>query len=102
MRRSDNQYREDCYHLQRLLPLVAGRDSPISSSELTNVFKEFAHLRQPKTAALVVGARAQGERRVVDAGPMTEERNEYLRQMYKDKSVWMERYDALLKEPFEM
>ncbi|PQE31679.1 Salicylate hydroxylase protein [Rutstroemia sp. NJR-2017a WRK4] len=97
-----NQAMEDCYHLQRLLPSVTERDSPISTSELTTIFSEFAQLRQPRTAALVAGARAQGEDRVVEAGPKTEERNERMRQKHSDTGTWIKIYDALLKEPFEM
>jgi hypothetical protein len=51
---------------------------------------------------LVAGARAQGEYRVVEAGPKTEERNEIIRQMYSNTGAWIEKYDALLKEPFEI
>ena len=60
-------FREDCYHLDRLLPHFS-EDEILSTEKLTEIFNAFANLRQPRTAALVKGARAQGEYRVVDGG----------------------------------
>jgi len=58
-------------------------------------------MRQPRTAALVKGARAQGEDRVVDGGPKAcEERNERLRCKWEDEAAVEDRYDYLLREPF--
>ncbi|KAI9645499.1 hypothetical protein NHQ30_006238 [Ciborinia camelliae] len=92
-----NQAMEDCYHLQRLLP-DAGSD--ISTEDLTKIFPEFAGLRQPKTALLVAGARAQGERRVVAPEKM-EERNEYMRQIWKNPDVFYKAYAEMLRGPFD-
>ncbi|KAG4027425.1 hypothetical protein MFRU_030g00610 [Monilinia fructicola] len=92
-----NQAMEDCYHLQRLLP-DAG--SALSTADLTKFFAEFAGLRQPKTALLVANARAQGERRVVPLERM-EERNEYMRQVWKNPDVFYRAYDQMLRGPFD-
>ncbi|TGO70033.1 hypothetical protein BOTNAR_0004g00180 [Botryotinia narcissicola] len=92
-----NQAMEDCYHLQRLIP-DAG--SEISTEALKEIFAEFAGIRQPKTALLVAGARAQGERRVVTPETM-EERNEYMRQMWKNPEIFYKTYAEILKEPFD-
>ena len=74
---------------------------PVSTQALTAVFRTFAEKRQPRTAALVKGARVQGERRVVDAGPVAcEERDEILRQQWNDEAVTEAKYDELLREPF--
>ena len=95
--------REDCFHLSRLLPDVnEARPLPISTQDLTAVFRTFAEMRQPRTAALVKGARAQGERRVVIGGPKAcEERDEILRAQWKDETALETKLDALLREPFE-
>ncbi|CCD53249.1 hypothetical protein ACHAPC_007783 [Botrytis cinerea] len=92
-----NQAMEDCYHLQRLLP-NAGSDLP--TEELTKIFAEFAEMRQPKTALLVAGARAQGERRVTTPETM-EKRNEYVRQMWKNPEVFQKPYEETLRGPFD-
>ncbi|KAF7942902.1 uncharacterized protein EAE97_006356 [Botrytis byssoidea] len=92
-----NQAMEDCYHLQRLIP-DAG--SELSTEALTEIFAGFAGIRQPKTALLVAGARAQGERRVVTPETM-EERNEYMRQMWKNPEIFYKTYSEILKEPFD-
>ncbi|TGO13219.1 hypothetical protein BTUL_0074g00260 [Botrytis tulipae] len=92
-----NQAMEDCYHLQRLIP---GAGSDLSTEALTKIFAEFAGIRQPKTALLVAGARAQGERRVVTPETM-EERNEYMRQMWKNPEIFHKAYDEMLKGPFD-
>ncbi|KAF7940140.1 uncharacterized protein EAE98_000267 [Botrytis deweyae] len=92
-----NQAMEDCYHLQRLIP-DAGSD--LSTEALTKIFAEFTGIRQPKTALLVAGARAQGERRVVTPETM-EERNEYMRQMWKNPDIFYKAYAEMLKGPFD-
>ncbi|KAF7884798.1 hypothetical protein EAF00_010616 [Botryotinia globosa] len=92
-----NQAMEDCYHLQRLIP-DAGNE--LSTEALTEIFAEFAGIRQPKTALLVAGARAQGERRVATPETM-EERNEYMRQMWKNPEILYKTSAEILKEPFD-
>jgi salicylate hydroxylase len=97
-----NQAMEDCYHLSQLLPDVEA-DSKInlSSEALTRIFSNFANLRQPRTAALGKGARAQGENRVVNGGSVAcDERDERLRRAWSDKAGVEARFDSLLREPF--
>lgn len=97
-----NQALEDCYHLGRLLPDVdSDSQATLTSQALSDVFAAFAALRQPRTAALVKGARAQGENRVVDGGPEAcTARDERLRKGWADKEAVQNRFDMLLKEPF--
>lgn len=99
---ADNLTRESCYHLARLLPAIDSASStPISTRDLSAIFRAFAKKRQPRTAALVKGARVQGERRVVDAGPTAcDERDEILRQQWKDEAGIAAKYEELLSEPF--
>ena len=93
---------EDCYHLTQLLPDFNRTSSEsISTDALTQIFAAFANKRQPRTAALVKGARAQGERRVVVAGPAAcKERDEQVRQQWKDEAALEAKFEALLREPF--
>ena len=89
--------------MSRLLPDVdKARPQPISTQDLTEVFRTLAEMRQPRTAALVKGARIQGERRVVIGGPEAcEERDEILREQWKDEAAFEAMYDSLLREPFQ-
>jgi hypothetical protein len=49
----------------------------------------------------VKGARVQGDRRVVDGGPAAcVERDEILRQGWKDAEAVEAKYDYIFKEPF--
>lgn len=57
-------------------------------------------MRQPKTALLVAGARAQGERRVTTPETM-EKRNEYVRQMWKNPEIFQKPYEETLRGPFD-
>lgn len=77
-----NQALEDCYHLSEALPDLAKtststpededadarRPHPLADFDLEQIFAAYARKRQPRTAALVRGARAAGERRVVTSG----------------------------------
>lgn len=97
-----NQALEDCYHLTQLLPdLSVDNDSRISTTDLQNIFEEFAKKRQPRTAALVKGARTQGEIRVCDEDiKACTERDEFIRKRYTNLSAIEAGYDGLYKEPF--
>lgn len=98
-----NQALEDCYHLARLLPdFESSNEDTLTSQALKEIFGTFAKLRQPRTAALVKGARSQGENRVVDGGrEACAERDERLRKGWADEEAVLKKYDMLLKEPFE-
>lgn len=95
-------HREDCYHLSTLLPVVdSTASSAISTKELTKVFQAFAEKRQPRTAALVRGARANGERRVVTGGAVAcRERDEAVKEGWLDEKAVEAKYDYLFREPF--
>lgn len=97
-----NQALEDCYHLDRLLPAF-NKDDGLSSADLKSIFATFARLRQPRTSALVKGARAHGETRVVDDGlAACLERDERLRRSWEDTEALERKYDALYREPYQI
>lgn len=74
----------------------------MQTQALTQIFAAFANKRQPRTAALVKGARVQGERRVVLGGPEAcKERDGLIRQQWTDQAALEARYDAIMKEPFQ-
>jgi len=84
--------------LSRLLPDLSNEGEWPTSETLKSIFAKFAKLRQPRTAALVKGAHAQG---VVDGGPEAcAERDERLRKRWEDAAAVEAKYDYLLKEPF--
>jgi salicylate hydroxylase len=86
--------------LSKLLP-DATAEELLDSNQLLNILKGFAKVRQPRTAALVRGARAQGEDRVVDAGlEASEARDERLRRKWQNEATVAAGQDALLREPF--
>lgn len=103
-----NQALEDCSHLARMLPDVDvdidnGKlelELPLEREKLRGVFLEFAGMRQLRTRDLVVGARMQGERRVVVGGREGVERDEVLRRGWVDESAVEKRWKGLLREPF--
>jgi len=87
--------------LSRLLPDLSNKGEGPTSETLESIFAKFAKLRQLRTAALVKGARAQGEDRVVDGGPEAcAERDERLQKRWEDTAAVEAKYDYLLKEPF--
>ncbi|KAG0648843.1 Aurachin C monooxygenase isomerase [Hyphodiscus hymeniophilus] len=94
-----NQALEDCYHLDRLLPEF-DKDEALSSEKLIEAFAAFAKLRQPRTAALVKGARAQGDSRVVKGINASMERDDRLRKSWQDNEAITAKYDVLFREPF--
>lgn len=77
------------------------KDKMLSSDVLIKTFKSFANLRKPRTAALVKGARAQGESRVIDGGlESCLTRDERLRKGWTDEKSVEGKYDALFREPY--
>jgi salicylate hydroxylase len=77
------------------------KDQGISSEKQSEIFRTFANLRQPRTAALVKGARAQGESRVIDGGvEACLKWDDRLRQGWEDDKVVEAKYDALFREPY--
>ncbi|KAF2994081.1 hypothetical protein E8E14_001785 [Neopestalotiopsis sp. 37M] len=98
-----NQALEDCYHLSQALPVSTGINAPTMESDLESIFKQYALQRQPRTAALVKGARAAGEKRVVTTGwKDCESRNQRVRQEWLDTVAIEARFDGLCREPFNL
>lgn len=97
-----NQALEDCYHLSQLLPdLSVDNETRISASDLQNIFEAFARKRQPRTAALVKDARRQGEIRVCDGFvEACTERDDLIRNRWKNITAVEDNFDGLYKEPF--
>lgn len=97
-----NQALEDCYHLSQQLPdITVDQNTSMSRDVLRNVFANFAKNRQPRTAALVKGARAQGELRVCDGGvDACAERDNVIRKRWKNVDVIDATFDDLYKQPF--
>ncbi|KFY80935.1 hypothetical protein V499_00268 [Pseudogymnoascus sp. VKM F-103] len=98
-----NQALEDCYHLSQMLPTFDHEsDADISVEDLQRVFNQFSTLRQPRTAALVKGARAQGSMRVISGGiAACEERDKVLSKGWEDEAAVEVKYDSLFKETFQ-
>ncbi|KAK7744718.1 hypothetical protein SLS62_010075, partial [Diatrype stigma] len=113
-----NQALEDCYHLSEALPALTsppdqdqdqdqeeGKGRPrtltLKDVDLEQIFAAYARKRQPRTAALVRGARAAGERRVVTTGCRDcEARNQRVAAEWRDLDAVAARFDNLCREPF--
>lgn len=100
--------REDCYTLSHALPYLDPTKEDYQSNikilgaPLTEIFHQYAEKRQPRTAALVRGARAQGNQRVVTTGPEDcRKRNEQIKAVWADTEAIRARFDALLSGPFQ-
>ncbi|KAK5034539.1 hypothetical protein LTS07_003460 [Exophiala sideris] len=103
-----NQALEDCFHLSHSLPhLAPGKntyqeDFDKLGPHLVDIFQAFAYLRQPRTSALVKGARAQGQTRVVTTGPEDcRKRNDKVATGWKDVETVAAKFDALCRGPFQ-
>lgn len=92
-----NQSLEDCWHLSQLLP---DADGDLSTGSLDEAFLKYAEKRQPRTAMMVKGARAQGQMRVTFGKEACQKRNEMVKQMWADKEGIKARFSQLFKEPF--
>lgn len=97
-----NQALEDCYHLSQLLPNISIDDEiKISTSDLQIIFETFARKRQPRTAALVKGARIQGDIRVCDRSEeYCKKRDDLIRNRWMNIAAVEANFDELYKEPF--
>ncbi|KAB5554330.1 monooxygenase FAD-binding protein [Coniochaeta sp. 2T2.1] len=103
-----NQALEDCFHLSHSMPFLDPNrpDYPedlakLGASLSETIFSPYAEMRQPRTALLVRGARAQGASRVGAGFDACEARNAAIRSNYKDPSVIAAKFDGLLREPFQ-
>ena len=92
-----NQSLEDCWHLSQLLP---DSDGDLSRGRLSEIFLQYAEKRQPRTAMMVKGARAQGQIRVTFGKEACQARNEHVKKMWADKEGVRARFHQLFKEPF--
>lgn len=92
---------EDCYHLSQLLPDANEKDVQLTQEALEQIFSAYAQRRQPRTAALVKGARAQGDKRVL-SGSADDilKRNALLTVGWEDKDALVAKYDNLCQQPF--
>jgi len=101
--------REDVFTLSHALPYLdptspdySASLSTLSTSSLASIFQAYAEKRQPRTAALVKGARAQGQQRVVTTGPEDcQARDEGVRAAWADKDAVRAKYESLLSGPFQ-
>ncbi|KAJ5935164.1 FAD/NAD(P)-binding domain-containing protein [Penicillium verhagenii] len=95
-----NQALEDCYHLSRLLPNI-DEVCEEKDASLSGIFEEFARLRQPRTSALVKGARRKGEERVVVGGAeLCRQRDAQITAAFSNPEAVLRGLDALYGEPF--
>ncbi|EXJ65991.1 uncharacterized protein A1O5_10968 [Cladophialophora psammophila CBS 110553] len=103
-----NQALEDCYHLSHSLPDLDPEDDGQRilaelKQRLPAIFEAYAEKRQPRTSALVKGARTQGQMRVVTAGPEAcKKRNEKVASAWKDTDAVAAKYEGLCQEPFQL
>lgn len=96
-----NCSREDCFHLSHGLPDSTELRRKVDSAALEDVFREFASKRSSRTASLVKGARANGERRVVTGGrEACDLRDRDISLAWSDSEVLAAKYDSLFREPF--
>ena len=66
-----------------LLKYSQSAENP-STATLESVFSELESVRLPRSSAMVKGARAQGEKRVVSGVEACIERNNYFRELWSD------------------
>ncbi|KAH8883334.1 FAD/NAD(P)-binding domain-containing protein [Thozetella sp. PMI_491] len=96
-----NQALEDCYHLSRALPDVRNGAAGPTEADLSQIFSLYAEKRQPRTARLVKGARAQGETRVLSGSAEDiERRDKAVAAAWNNKEATAAKFDALCLEPF--
>ncbi|KAH6653154.1 hypothetical protein BKA67DRAFT_568722 [Truncatella angustata] len=99
-----NQALEDCFHLSEALGNISrlSRAADLDQPDLLSIFRQYARRRQPRTAALVKGARAAGEKRVVTTGMGDcEARNRRVAAEWQDIVGIRAKFDGICKEPFE-
>ena len=92
-----NQGLEDCWHLSQMLP---DAEEELGIEQLRETFQRYAEKRQPRTAALVKGARAQGEVRVTVGEEECKQRNEKVKMYWANTAAIVARLHNLYCEPF--
>lgn len=84
------------------MPTVSPAPAPAPSTEiLTKVFEAYTNERLARTSALVHGARAQGEIRLVHGSEACIARNNKVRAIWHDQGVMVQGYAAVWKGSFE-
>ena len=84
------------------MPTQAPNPAPAPSTEtLTKVFEAYTDKRLARTSALVSGARAQGEIRLVYGSEACIARNNKVRAIWHDQGVMVQGYAAVWKGSFE-
>lgn len=98
-----NQALEDCYHLYNTFPNLTSDTKDVDiANGLEEAFASYAGKRQPRTAALVKGARAVGEKRVVTSGKVDcEVRDKKVEAEWLDTDAIAAKFDGLCREPFD-
>jgi salicylate hydroxylase len=75
----------------------------VPTEQLVAAFKKFADTQEPRTAALVKGARKQGETRVNLGGPEAcELRDQQIATHWADEGVIVAEYEDICLEPFDL
>lgn len=64
----------------------------LSTETLTQIFSHLTRIRQPRTSALVQGARAQGELRLMHGEAKCKIRNDKVRMLWRDEGAMVEGY----------
>ena len=99
-----NSDREDCFHLSHAFPNLLETGPQVYKSslcDLKSIFAEYAEKRAARTAMLVKGARANGQRRVVTSGAADcSRRDDEIKRMFCDPAAVAEKYDGIFREPF--
>ena len=72
----------------------------ISRKLLQGVFMAFAERRQPRTSALVKGARIQVDSRVATGEEACRERDASVIRTFKTPNALENKFDEILREPF--
>lgn len=101
--------REDSFHLSHAMPFLDPQSEAYDQSlEIfgrslaDTIFKPFAEKRQPRTSALVKGARAQGESRVALGQEAGQSRDEKIKAAFNNPTILENKFSHLLVEPFQV
>ncbi|TFY56253.1 hypothetical protein EVJ58_g7751 [Rhodofomes roseus] len=88
-----NQAFEDIYHLVRLLTKYNPDAAPPSTELLGTIFSEYEQLRIARTTELVLGARRQGEGRVLQGVEACKARNAAIKGLFAGEAYASGRLD---------
>ncbi|GJD00771.1 salicylate hydroxylase [Colletotrichum higginsianum] len=94
-----NQSCEDCYFLAEAIPDF-DHTKPLSTEQLSSIFKSFAEKQQPHTSVLVNGARALGRARVAPPEACVQ-RDAAIAQSMADRAGLQAKFDFTYSRPFQ-